>query len=212
MKDYIKKIIDPWVRLKAKGLELKTQAHAVLILDCWSVHTSEDFRAWMKETHPHYHLVYVPAGRTGIAQPADVILQRPLKAGIVNAFSYWMATEIHLLIKNGAAPSELKVNTGMATLKPLLVERMWAPWRDLKDKTALIKKGWAKCGLGDVLLPTKQVEGLKFIADNVQRAEELAKEQARPAISLGEDDSDVEDEADESEEADVENTMSACLE
>ena len=123
-----------------------------------------------------------------------------------------MATEIHLLIKNGAAPSELKVNTGMATLKPLLFEWVWASWRDLKDKTALIKKGWAKCGLGDVLLPTKQVEGLKFIADNMQRAEELAKEQARPAISLGEDDSDVEDEADESEEADVENTMSACLE
>ena len=144
MKDYIKKIIDPWVRAKKKELKLpaQTQSHAVLILDCWSVHTSKDFRGWIKETYPHYHLVYVPAGCTGIAQPADVILQHPLKAGIVNAFSYWMACAIHLLVKNGAAPNELKVDTGMVTLKPLLVDWVWESWRNLQDKTTLIKKGW----------------------------------------------------------------------
>ena len=212
MKDYIKKIISPFVRMKGKELKLKAQPHAVLILDCWSVHTSVDFRAWMKETYPHFHLVYVPAGCTGLAQPADVILQRPLKAGIVNAYSYWMATAIHLLIKNGAAPNELKVSTGMVALKPLLVEWVWSSWRNLKDKTELIKKGWGKCGLGEVLEPTKQVEGLKFIADNAQRAADLAKEEAEPAIVVEEDDSDVEDETDESEDADVENTLAACLE
>ena len=212
MKDYIKKIIDPWVRTMGKALRCKTPPHAVLILDCWSVHTGEAFRTWLKETHPHYHLVYVPAGCTGIAQPADVILQRPLKAGIVHAYSYWMATEIHHLIKAGAAPSELKVETGMAKLKPLLVEWVWASWRDLKDKTALMKKGWEKCGLRDVLQKSKQVEGLMFVADNVQRAEELAKEEEEPVISVQEDDSDEEDEADASEDADAETAMKACLE
>ena len=211
MKDYIKKIIDPWMREKRKELQLKAQPHAVLILDCWSVHTGEEFRSWIQSTYPHYHLVYVPAGCTGIAQPADVILQRPLKAGIVNAFSYWMATEIHLLIKNGAAPNEVKVGTGMVRLKPLLVEWVWASWRDLKDKTALIVKGWAKCGLGEVLVERKQIEGLMFIADNQQRAEEMGKEEQQPVISVEEDDSDVEDEADVGEEADAETTMNACL-
>ena len=211
MKDYIKKIICPFVRTKGQELRFKKQPHAVLILDCWSVHTSQEFRDWMKEAYPHFHLVYVPAGCTGIAQPADVILQRPLKAGIVNAFSHWMATEIHLLIKLGAAPNELKVDTGMAKLKPLLVQFVWESWRDLKDKTALIKKGWAKCGLGEVLVERKQLEGLKFIADNIQRVEELANEEAEPAIVVEEDDSDVEDEADVSEEANAETTMSACL-
>ena len=43
--------------------------------------------------------------------------QRPLKAGIVNAYSYWMAGQIHLLIKNDAAPNELRVDTGMVALK-----------------------------------------------------------------------------------------------
>jgi len=123
-----------------------------------------------------------------------------------------MATEIHLLIKNGAAPSELKVETGMATLKPLLVEWVWESWRELKQRTTLIKKGWEKCGLGDVLVERKQLEGLKFIADNIQRAEELAKEEVEPVISVEEDDSDVEDEADECEEADAETTMNACVE
>ena len=50
------------------------------------------------------------------------------------------------------------------------------------------------------------------VADNIQRAEELAKEEEQPVINVQEDDSDVEDEADESEEADAESAMNACLE
>ena len=136
--------------------------------------------------------------------------QRPLKAGIANAYSYWMACQIHLLIKNGAAPNELRVDTGMVALKPLLVDWVWESWRDLKDRTALIKKGWEKCGQGDVLVPSKQVEGLTFIADNMLRVKKLGNDEEKPAISVDEDDSDVEDETDESEEADVDNTMSVC--
>ena len=176
------------------------------------MHTSEEFRGWMKEKRPYYHLVYVPAGCTGIAQPANVILQRPLKAGIVNAFSYWMATEIHLLIATGAAPSEVKVNTGMVRLKPLLVDWVYASWRSLKDNTALIQRGWEKCGLGEVLAPRRQVEGLTFVADNGQRVEEMAEEKAQARIELVGDDSDVEDEADAEGAADVVATMMACLE
>jgi len=211
MKDYIKNIVDPWVKMKGGELGFKGWPHAVLIIDCWSVHKSQHFREWMKKTHSFYHLVFVPAGCTGIAQPADVILQRPLKAGIVNAYSQWMADEIHLLIKSGAAPNELKVQTGMTKLKPLLVDWVWASWRDLKDRTELIKKGWEKCGLGDVLVERKQIEGLMFIADSIQQPEELGKEEDEPRISVVDDDSDVEDEADADEEADMEGTMNACL-
>ena len=122
MKDDIRKIPSPWVRQKGKELHFKQQPHAILLLDCWSVHKSEAFRSWMLETYPQFHLVFIPAGCTGIAQPADVILQRPFKAGIVNCFSHWMAVDIHHLIKLGAAPHEPKVKTGMVRMKPLLVE------------------------------------------------------------------------------------------
>jgi hypothetical protein len=53
----------------------------------------------MKENCPNYHLLFVPAGCTSKAQPEDVILQCPFKAGVVVAFNNWMTSEIHLLIK-----------------------------------------------------------------------------------------------------------------
>ena len=46
MKDYIRHIIRPWVQEKGREHNIK-YPHCVLLLDCWSVHTSKDFRAWM---------------------------------------------------------------------------------------------------------------------------------------------------------------------
>ena len=84
----------------------------------------------------------MPAGCTGKAQPADVILQRPFKAGIVNEFTRWMTMEIHLMVKGGARASEVRVNTGMPTLKPKLVTWTWASWANLRQRKEMIVKGW----------------------------------------------------------------------
>ena len=176
------------------------------------MHTCKDFQGWIEGAHPHYHLVYVPGGCSGIEQSADVILQRPLTAGIVNAFSYWMTCAIYLLIQNGAAPNEVKVDTGVVTLKPLLVDWVWESWRNQKDKTTRIKNGSEKRGLGDVLAPHKHREVLSFVADNTgkQQPEELAGEEKLPVINVEKD--DEEDEADESEEANAASAMNACVE
>ena len=150
MKDYIRHIIRPWVQAKGREHNIK-YPHCVLLLDCWSVHTSKDFRSWIAEAYPQYHLIFVPAGCTSKAQPADVALQRPFKAGIVNEFTRWMTSEIHHLIKGGMAPAEIKVDTGLARLKPMLVGWAWGSWSTLRKKRELIIEGWRKCGLSDVL-------------------------------------------------------------
>ena len=62
-----------------------------------------------------------------------------------------------------------------------------------------------------MLLERRQIEGLRFVADNEVRVEELGKEPDESTIAVEEDDSDVEDEADASPEAGVESTMIACL-
>ena len=97
-------------------------------------------------------------------------------------------------------------------MKPLLVEWVYESWKSLTEKQELIRKGWAKCGLGEVLDAKKQVEGLKFVAENAQQLEELAQEEEPAVVGLDEEESDVEDEADASEDADAETTLKACAE
>ena len=161
MKDYVRLIIRPWVQAKGREHIIK-YPHCILLLDCWSVHTSKEFRSWMATAYPSYHLIYVPAGCTGKAQPADVVLQRPFKSGVVNEFTRWMSTEIHHLVKGGMAPAEIKVDTGLARLKPKLVGWTWGSWDKLRRKKELIKEGWRKCGLGDVLDAAQQREAMRF--------------------------------------------------
>jgi hypothetical protein len=101
-------------------------------------------------------------GRPRKTQPADVVLQRPFKSGVVNEFTRWMSTEIHHLVKGGMAPAEIKVDTGLARLKPKLVGWTWGSWDKLRRKKELIKEGWRKCGLGDVLDAAQQREAMRF--------------------------------------------------
>jgi hypothetical protein len=51
-------------------------------IDCWSVHKSEEFWDWMKETHPSIIISFVPGNCTGIWKPLDVGIQQVLKQSI----------------------------------------------------------------------------------------------------------------------------------
>jgi hypothetical protein len=51
----------------------------VWIIDCWSVHISEEFHNWIKNEHTNILLILVPANYTSDLKPTYVILQKPLK-------------------------------------------------------------------------------------------------------------------------------------
>ncbi|KAL3688870.1 hypothetical protein R1sor_015179 [Riccia sorocarpa] len=83
MKDWVDRILAPYYVQICKKHELQVgEQKMVLLLDCWAVHRGKEFRAFMEKNHPYVLLLYVPAGCTSIYQPADVAIQRPLKASI----------------------------------------------------------------------------------------------------------------------------------
>ena len=63
MKDYIRLIIKPWVDEKARVHNVRLP-HVILLIDCWSVHTSKAFREWMQLNYNSYHILFVPANCT----------------------------------------------------------------------------------------------------------------------------------------------------
>jgi hypothetical protein len=219
MKDYLRCIIDPWIQ-KKRAEHNCPDSHVILLFDCWSVHKSDEFLNWLKSTYTLYHPVFIPAGCTGKAQPADVVLQRPLKSDFNNEYTAWMNSELMALIKSGANPSQLKVDTGLARMKPLLVKWMYHSWSQLATRTVMIERGWAKCGLADVFDVTVQQQACKLIMtkqlglESDDQPEEAESTSEADAAMLQEeaDACDAEDVEDDEEEMDVDVCLAACIE
>jgi hypothetical protein len=193
MMDYLHGVVAPFVARAAAKLGV-SEPHCVLLMDCWSVHKSADFLQWLGKAYPRFHPVFVPAGCTGKAQPADLMLQRPLKARVVEEYTMWMTREIGKQLKVGATPDKIKVNVGMVRLKPLLVEWMVSSWDKLRTRTALIKKGWEMAGLSAVFDARKQMEALRLIALNQLAEADGEEEEPEAVVAAADTDSDSEDE------------------
>jgi hypothetical protein len=195
-------------------------SHAVLLFDCWSVHKSEAFLNWLTSTYPLFHPVFIPAGCTGKAQPADVILQRPMKAAFMNEYTAWMTAEMRALLDAGATADTLRVDVGMARMKPLLVKWMMASWKQLRGRDAMIRKGWETAGLGDVMKSEVQREAMRLViskqlvmigADGEEA--ELDGSSAADLAEILEEENDGDEEVEEDEEEiDVDVCLAACVE
>jgi len=135
--------------------QLDSDAHILLLLDCWAVHKSAEFRDWMKKEHPRIHLVYVPANCTSKLQLADVALQRPFKSCITRSFNEWAAATIADQIRAGEITG-VSAHLGMAALKPLVLQWCVDSWNGLRERKQLILDGWEQSCLSLFNINSKQ--------------------------------------------------------
>ena len=99
LKSYILQVIDRYIREgKIQGVQQQQQAkkHAklVLLLDCWPVNVSKEFREWVAATYSFILLRYIPAGLTGGWQINDAYLHRPLKLSVRVSAEDWYCGEM----------------------------------------------------------------------------------------------------------------------
>ena len=79
MHQYVNDILVPYIEATKRELGLPDNQKTLWSIDVWAVHRSKEFRDWMHNNHPNIILDYVPGGCTGVGQPCDVGIQRPLK-------------------------------------------------------------------------------------------------------------------------------------
>jgi hypothetical protein len=63
-------IIAPYFDWKKEELELLSTQCSLWMIDCWSVHKSEEFCTWMKTVHPTIIISFVPGNCTGVLTSA----------------------------------------------------------------------------------------------------------------------------------------------
>jgi hypothetical protein len=161
-KAFVEKILSPYRISQIEELDLPKDQEMVWIIDCWSVHISKDFRAWMKKTSPLIHLLFVPANCTSIFQPADVILQRPFKHAFRQEFNKYTMEVIKNQLENS---SDVKVDTKMSTLKPSICQWLFIAWRHLTTKLEMVERGWKHTGLPKAFEPEFQKQAM---VDNIK--------------------------------------------
>ncbi|KAL3676233.1 hypothetical protein R1sor_026181 [Riccia sorocarpa] len=150
MKDWVDRILAPYYVQICKKHELQVgEQKMVLLLDCWAVHRGKEFRAFMERNHPYVLLLYVPAGCTSIYQPADVAIQRPLKARFARNYHEWAIEQVKLSLDADVEPTGTKFDVSIGTLRAKACEWMWNAHVHVADNSDLIRLGWSDCGLLD---------------------------------------------------------------
>ena len=221
MRDYVDFVITPFVNARRQQHSCP-DSHVLLLFDCWSVHKSAEFLNWLREHHPDYHVVFIPAGCTGKAQPADVVLQRPLKCGITNQFLQWTTEMLTAQLKSDSEdiPS-CEIDKSMAVLKPRVVEWALESWSMLRKRKEMIVRGWAKIGLDAIFKPERQTAALLHMLtrninldDAPDGKEDEPESQADEWEILAEEEQCDEENAveEDEEEVDMDVSIAACLE
>jgi hypothetical protein len=131
------------------------------LIDCWSVHKSKEFLTWIKKKHPKILILFIPANCTAVLQPADIIIQRPLKHAFILQFNSWTMDNISKQLDKG---SEVELDFKISTIKPLLYSWLHKAWLHVFFKQDMICKGWEKAGLLRAFEKSFQVEAMK---DNI---------------------------------------------
>ena len=108
MREYMDKIIAPYLeKLKCEHGLPPTQKSLVQ-LDVWSVHQSVEFRNWMLTNHPSIILNFVPSGYTGVHQLCNVGIQRPLKLSVKKSYHEDVVEDLLLQANQGTSTPKLK--------------------------------------------------------------------------------------------------------
>jgi hypothetical protein len=132
-------IIAPYFEAIKVELGLPSSQVSIWKIDCWSVHKSKEFLAWMKKNHPNIIVLFVPGGCTGVWQPLDVGIQRLLKLSIKRSAHRDVVEEAQRQIKADKAPHEITLDTTIGTLRDRSVGWIVQAIHDVDDPATIMQ-------------------------------------------------------------------------
>ena len=135
MQSYVQHILVPYFEEHKKDHD----QICVWQIDCWSVHRSEEFRHWLKNTYPWIRVHYVPANCTGLFQPCDVGIQRVLKLAIRRSALQDIITNTMEQLDEGIEPRMVTFDKGLPIVRNNSVRWLVKGYEAI-NKPDLVKK------------------------------------------------------------------------
>ena len=146
MKDYLQKILIPYVDEKRKQLKLSPDYPAMVLFDKFTGQGTQELFHLLEANHIHF--VVVPANCTDRLQPLDVSVNKPVKEFLRKQFHTWYAQQICQQLKNG---SQVPIDLKLSTMKPLGAQWMIKLQDYLKTKPEFLVNGFKAVGIVECL-------------------------------------------------------------
>ena len=124
---------------KKKELGLPSSQCSLRMIDCWSVHKSEQFCGWMKISHPTIIISFIPGNCTGVWQPLNVRIQRVLKQRMKRLAHKDIVIETMTHLDSGAPLSTFKLDTSLGTLHDRSVAWILHAYHDINKEELIMK-------------------------------------------------------------------------
>jgi hypothetical protein len=199
--------------------------HFILMVDVW--HRDKQWLAFMAKEHPRIHLVFIPGGCTGVAQPCDIFIQRPFKLAVLKQFGSWLMEKV----QQTENFTEYWQHLSVITLKNEGCKWIWQAWKELKQLQEMMGKGWKSIGIWPqcneevfylrsrllwterkyditkVHVPWRSLRQVPVLAE--EESKEASPEEALESLKLQQESCFVD--AGEDEEEEAESTMAECI-
>jgi hypothetical protein len=125
MQNFVNKILVPYPTSQKEKLGLPSDQCSIWLIDCWSVHRSDEFLSWMWNTRPFIIVIFVPAGCTGLFQPCDVSVQLPVKHSLKRSAHEDVINEVLQQLEAGISAAKVTIDTKIKILRDRTVNWLW---------------------------------------------------------------------------------------
>ena len=142
-------IIQPYVVLKRKELNLPATQEALLIWDVFK--GQKTGKVLSKLAAMNIEVVSVPANMTHFFQPLD--FNREAKKFMKDQFTAWYSAQIHTQLDSGVPLDDVDVDMRFSVLKPIHATWLVSMFNHLSSSEGRISiaKGWKKVGISEVI-------------------------------------------------------------
>ena len=144
VKDYITKIIVPYVSRKKEELKLDPEQRALCIIDNFSAQCTDDVLE-MLERHK-IDTVLVPPNCTGELQPMDLSINKPVKDILKKEFHQWYSDEI-----SAQGEQYTPIKLPLSVMKPLGAKWLMKSFDHIQSHPTMIKNGFKAAGITGII-------------------------------------------------------------
>ena len=143
-KDYIQKIIVPYVQYKRKELQLPEDFPALAIYDVFKGQVTKKVFSILEANN--IYTVRVPANCTDRLQPMDLSMNKPAKEFMRRKFQEWYAIEVQKQLDQGATDIT-PVDLRMSIMKPLGAKWLVSLYDYFKTNDSIVLNGFKAAGI-----------------------------------------------------------------